>query len=182
MKTKSLIPVVLFGLIFAASCATPSEKTQTAADAPGKTVNVVFNDPEKFTDVKTSSMDYEKDREAILARLKEYIQERAPKYMAGGQTLSITINDVDMAGDFEPWYGPRVQDIRIIKDIYPPRIDLDFNLVDAAGKTLAEGTRQLRGLNFMTTTMSIPSDDNLRHEKTLLNDWLETEFSTVNKK
>lgn len=127
-------------------------------------------------------MDSDKDREYILGQIKEYIVERAPMRMADGQTLDITINDIDMAGDFEPWHGPRAQDIRIIKDIYPPRIDLDFKLTGADGKVLAEGTRQLRDLSFMMTTPSIPSNDILRHEKSLLNNWLGTEFASINRK
>ncbi|AWI08414.1 DUF3016 domain-containing protein [Ereboglobus luteus] len=179
MKTKLLIPFVL-SFLFAA-CTTTSEKTQTAADA-NKTVNVVFNKPEKFTDVKTSSMDSEKDRESLLEQIKEYIQERAPRHMAEGQTLSITINDFDMAGDYEPWRGLHMQDVRIIKDIYPPRIDLEFKLTDSKGAVLSEGTRQLRDLNFMMMTPGIPSNDSLRHEKNLINNWLSTEFSAINKK
>ncbi|MDF9832382.1 hypothetical protein M2103_000592 [Ereboglobus sp. PH5-5] len=179
MKTKLLIPFVL-SFLFAA-CTTPSEKTQAAADA-NKTVNVVFNNPGKFTDVKTSSMDSEKDRDFLLEQIKEYIQERAPRHMADGQTLSITINDFDMAGDYEPWHGPRVQDIRIIKDIYPPRIDLEFKLTDAGGNVLSEGTRQLRDLNFMMITPGISPNDTLRHEKNLINNWLGAEFSAINKK
>jgi hypothetical protein len=145
-------------------------------------VNIVFNNPEKFTDLKTSSMDSTKDREYLLEQLKEYLLERAPGRMSDGQTLDITINDIDMAGDYEPWHGPRVQDIRIIKEIYPPRIDLHFKLTDADGKVSAEGARQLRDLNFMMSTPSIPSDDTLRHEKSLLNNWLSMEFSAINKK
>lgn len=179
MKTKLLIPFVLSFLL--AACTSTSNKSQPA-EPSNKTVNVVFNNPEKFTDVKTSSMDSEKDRDYLLEQIKEYIQERAPRYMAEGQTLNITVNDVDMAGDFEPWRGSRLQDIRIVKDIYPPRIDLDFKLMDASGAVVSEGTRQLRDLNFMMSTPSIPSNDTLRHEKNLINNWLSTEFLAVNKK
>lgn len=179
MKTKFLLPCLL-GFLCAA-CTTPTDNSRTAVPA-NKTVNVVFNNPEKFTDLKSSSMDSEKDREYLLEQLKEYILERAPDRMADGQTLDITINDVDMAGDYEPWFGARVQDIRIIKDIYPPRIDLNFKLTDADGKVSAEGTRQLRDLNFMMGASSISSNDTLRHEKTLLNNWFSTEFSATNKK
>jgi hypothetical protein len=179
MKTKFLLPCLL-GFLCAA-CTTPPDNSGPAVPS-NKTVNIVFNNPEKFTDLKSSSMDSEKDREYLLEQLKEYILERAPDRMSDGQTLDITINDVDMAGDYEPWFGPRVQDIRIIKDIYPPRIDLNFKLTDADGKVAAEGARQLRDLNFMMSTPSIPSNDTLRHEKSLLNNWLGMEFSAVSKK
>lgn len=164
-----------------AACTSTPDKSQPA-EPSNKTVVVVFNNPEKYTDAKTSSSDFEKDRDFILEQLKEHFTERAPRYMADGQTLSITINDVDMAGDFEPWRGSRLQDIRIVKDIYPPRIDLDFKLTDAGGKVVSEGTRQLRDLNFMMSTPPLPSNDTLRYEKNLINNWLSTEFLAVNKK
>ncbi len=179
MKTKILIPVIL-GFLCAA-CTTPSEKAQSATPS-NKTVNVTFVNPEKFTDLKTDSMGFEKDRDYLLTEIKDYIVERAPKHMADGQTLDIAISDIDMAGDFEPWRGPRVQDIRIIKDIYPARIDLSFKLTDAAGSVVSEGTRQLRDLNFMMNTPGIPSNDTLRHEKNLINDWLGREFPPSDKK
>jgi hypothetical protein len=179
MKTKITIPLLL--VFLCAACTSMSDRSQTAAPS-NTTVNVVFNNPEKFTDVKSSYMESDKDREFILEQIKDFIVERAGARMADGQTLDITINDIDMAGDYEPWHGPRAQDIRIIKDIYPPRIDLDFKLTDASGKVLAEGSRQLRDLNFMTTTPMIPSDDMLRHEKSLINNWLSTEFAAINRK
>lgn len=179
MKTKILIPVAL-GFLCAA-CATPSEKTQSATPS-NKTVNVTFASPEKFADLKTDSMGSDKDRDYLLGEIKDYIAGRAPGRMADGQTLDIVISDIDMAGDFEPWRGPRAQDVRIIKDLYPARIDLSFKLTGADGAVVSEGARQLRDLNFMMATPGVLSNDTLRYEKTLLNDWLAREFPSSRKK
>jgi hypothetical protein len=86
-----------------------------------------------------------------------------------------------MAGDFEPWRGPRFDDIRIVKDIYPPRMNLAFRLTDAEGTVVKEGKRELRDLSFlMKITMSF-RDDPVRHEKALVDDWLRAEFPRVRK-
>lgn len=184
MNIKLLIPC-LAGLLCAACASnTPSTSTQTASAtaAADKSVNVVFQNPEKFADVKYSQMDSDKDRDSLLDQLKEYITERAASRLADGQTFDVTIKEVDMAGDFEPWHA-RTQDVRIIKDIYPPRIDLDFKLTGANGKILAEGSRQLRDLSFMTNLISPTlSNDSLKYEKNLIDGWLSTEFANINKR
>ena len=40
--------------------------------------------------------------------------------------LQLTIDDIKLAGSFEPWRGPDAQDIRFLKDIYPPSMNLHY--------------------------------------------------------
>jgi len=65
--------------------------------------------------------------------------------------------------------------VRIVRDIYPPRIDLTFRLLAADGSTLTSGKRELRDLGFLSRT-NMYSNDPLRYEKTLLDDWVRKEF------
>ena len=110
------------------------------------------------------------------AVIKEYLTGRAVKGLTAGQKLAITFTDVDLAGDFEPWRGGQWGDVRIVKDIYPPRLVLAFRLTDADGAIVKEGKRDLRDLAFlMKITMGF-RDDPLRHEKALLDDWLSADF------
>jgi len=140
-------------------------------------VDVVFEKPEEFADVKDSTMNSDKDRESILGLLKEYLQEAAPKLLPEGHSLSITVTEVDMAGEFEPWHGPRFDSVRIVKDIYPPRINLSYRLTDATGAVVKEGKRELRDLSFMPNVSPISSQDSLRYEKAMLRDWLHRDFA-----
>ncbi len=149
---------------------TPGDATK-----PVPQVQVTFTDPDKFTDVKDSYVASDRGRDAILGELKDYITTRAPHYLAEGQKLAITITDVDLAGDFEPGRGPRWEDIRIVKDIYPPRITLSYQLTDAEGNVVKSGTRKLVDMDFMMN-ISINTSDARRYEKTMLDNWLATEF------
>jgi hypothetical protein len=74
-----------------------------------------------------------------------------------------------------------MQDVRIIKAIYPPRIDLEFSLKNADGTVVVSGPRRLTDLFFMNTfpPPSVFRDDRLRYEKTLLDSWLATEFGAI---
>ncbi|TFL11268.1 DUF3016 domain-containing protein [Pusillimonas caeni] len=41
-----------------------------------------------------------------------------------------------------------LNDVRIVRDIYPPRLDLDYQLSDEHGATLREGSATLRDPSF----------------------------------
>lgn len=145
------------------------------------TVEVIFYEQEKFTDVRDGYMGSDKGREATLDTLKDYLTGRAVRGLTAGQKLAITVTDVDLAGDFEPWRGSQWGDVRIVKDIYPPRLTLVFRLTDADGTVLKEGKRDLRDLAFMIKMTMGFRDDPLRHEKALLDDWLGADFRPAKK-
>ena len=139
-------------------------------------VEVTFFESEKFTDVKDGEFGTDKGREATLAALKEHLVKRASRNLLPGQKLAVTVTDVDLAGEYEPWRGGQWSDVRIVKDIYPPRISLAFRLMAADGTVLKEGKRDLLDMGFMMKLTDAFRDDPLRYEKELINDWLSTEF------
>ena len=104
------------------------------------------------------------------------VKLKAKRFVPAGCKLAITFTDIDLAGDFEPWHGPRTDDIRIVRDLYPPRLALTFRVTDADGRVVQEGRRELRDLAFLFKLPSVFRDDPLRHEKALLDDWLDREF------
>ena len=173
MKTTRLLIVTALGLL-------PAFAMQAAERRTIASANVEFFEPLKFTDVRDSYLgDY--DRTTYLQQLRDHLLDKAKLYVPAGHMLNVTFTDVDMAGDFEPWRGPAWTDIRVVKDIYPPRLNLAFRLVDAEGRVVKEGKRELRDLAFMMKITMGFRDDPVRHEKALLDDWLRTEFPQVRK-
>jgi hypothetical protein len=173
MKTSKLLTVTLLGL--APVLALRAAETRTVARA-----DVAFFEPQKFTDVRDSYMG-DPDRTTYLEQIRDHLLEQAKYYVPDNHHLSVTFTDIDMAGDFEPWRGPRWDDVRIVKDIYPPRVQLSFRLTDAAGNVVKEGKRDLRDLAFMMKINMSFRDDPVRHEKGLIDDWLRSEFPRVRK-
>lgn len=168
MKSKLLLMAFL-GLVAASAASAAS------TDKPASPIEVTFIAPEKFTDAKESAMDSERGRDALLDRLKTHLVATAAHYLATGQRLEIMVTDVDLAGDFEPWRGPNFDDIRILKDLSPPRVNLEFRLLGADGKVVSEGKRQLRDVGYLQS-VALPTTDPLRYEKQMLSDWLRREF------
>eukprot|EP01012_Entosiphon_sulcatum_P067843 TRINITY_DN97707_c0_g1_i1.p1 TRINITY_DN97707_c0_g1~~TRINITY_DN97707_c0_g1_i1.p1 ORF type:complete len:177 (-),score=37.77 TRINITY_DN97707_c0_g1_i1:23-553(-) len=149
-----------------------------AADAKDKApspVEVSYVSSEKFTDFKDSDLANDRSREYLEDLFREHLQRAAKPYLATGQKLEVRFTDIDLAGDFEPWRGVNFHDIRIVKDIYPPRMKFDFKLTDVDGKVVAEGKRELSDLSYMMN-ISIRRDDPYQHDKALLDDWLRKEF------
>lgn len=141
-------------------------------------VTVNFDHPEKFTEVRDNSTDFENERgcERFLPFLKEYLEQRAGKLLPAGQKLTITFTDIDLAGDFEPWRGMEFHDVRIVKDIYVPRMNFSFKVTDEAGQVVKEGEEKLLDGAFQMRITGVSNSDPLRYEKDMLNDWLRKEF------
>lgn len=147
-----------------------------ASDAAPR-VTVAFFEPEKFTDVRDSGLFSDSGRSAYLEQLRDHLLEQAPRYLLEGQRLEITFTDIDLAGDFELWRGPQYFDVRMVRDIYPPRLEFSFRLLDATGKGVKEARRTLLDLAFQLRASGWSQHDPLRYEKSMLDDWLREEFS-----
>jgi hypothetical protein len=143
-----------------------------AADSPrdAARTDVIFDHPEKFTDVKDSDFPTDKGRDEILSRIRNYLVYRTASLVPEGDRLTITFTDIDLAGDFEPWRGPQWSDVRIVKAIYPPAFKFSYSVTDASGRVVKQGTEDIRDINFQTR-VTLDTNDSLRYEKDILDDW-----------
>ena len=141
--------------------------------AVAATAEVEFVKPEKFTDAGTPRQYV--DRDANLTNIRDHFVKQAASLLPADEKLYIRVTDVDLAGAFEPWqlYS---REVRIVKEIYPPRFDFSFRLVRADGSVVKEGERSLRDPGFMSGPSFGYGGDNLRYEKVMLDEWFEKEF------
>lgn len=103
--------------------------------------------------------------------LSDYLRRRADALLPPGQRLDVHVDDIQLAGSFEPWHGPNTQDIRIMREIYPPRIELHFTLTDADGHTIAQGSRRLSDQAYLQQPLP-NNNDPLRYDKRVIQRWL----------
>ncbi|WP_242112607.1 DUF3016 domain-containing protein [Luteimonas aquatica] len=183
MSTRFFIPLLLAGLLGAGQSAArvsdvtdPGLPRQLPEAGP---VDVQWDDPGKFTDITHSRNRWEARRGDWVRQIAQYIRSRAEKRLAPGERLEVTLHDIRRAGDYEPWHGPRDDSIRYVRDIYPPRMTLSFQLTGSDGRVIAQGERKLTDLAFMTNTALPGNTDALRYEKRLVDDWLRKEFKSA---
>lgn len=171
-QRSSLNPMKNKMLLLAAACLGAVVLFGAPSAMAKPTVEVVFDHPEKFTDIKDSFMATDKGQQANLDEIKAFIEQRAERYLVEGEKFTITFTEIDLAGDFEPQRGPSAENIRVIKDIYPPRLDFTYKLTDANNVVLKEGKEKLRDMSFQMRLNPINANDQLPYEKSMLGDWL----------
>ncbi|MDR1075256.1 MAG: DUF3016 domain-containing protein [Xanthomonadaceae bacterium] len=142
-------------------------------------VQVQWTDPSRFSDILASGNRWEARRGNWVWQLAEYLRARAVAQLPPGERLDVTITDIQRAGGYESWHGPQAGNVRIVRDIHPPRISLVFKRYDAQGRIIGEGERRLTDYAFMQNSIGRAGDsDPLRYEKRLIDDWLRQELKT----
>jgi hypothetical protein len=139
-------------------------------------VQVAWADPATFTELRQSRNAWEAARGTWLTDLARYLRTRAEARLPAGEQLQVTILDIDRAGEYEPWRRFGMQDVRILRDIYPPRMTLRFQRLDADGRVLAEGERTLSDPAFLLGSSPMRESDPLRYEKRMIDGWVRREF------
>ncbi len=167
MKTYLSLLLSLFALTLTALAGTTAEKPMP--------VQVSYPDADKYTDFKTDRFDSESGRADLEEQFTAHLNKLGTELLSAGQRLEVKFTNIDLAGAYEPWRGPQFDDIRIMKDLYPPRMSFEFRLLDASGKVLNEGKRELSDLSYLMQTL-FPTSDGLRYDKKLLTDWMRSEF------
>ncbi len=181
-RTSSRTLVLLLAAVMAFPVAAASTKV-TDPDIPRELpshdpVSVSWTDPAQFTEIRTSLNRRESERGNWVVDLAEYLQQQAGKRLQPGQRMDITITNVKLAGEYEPGRGIQMNDVRVVKDIYPPRMELQYKLLDADGSILAEGDDKLVDSAFLMGSNPL-SSDRLRYEKRMIDDWLRGVFKST---
>jgi hypothetical protein len=146
------------------------------ADESVPRISVTFVEPEKFTDARRAEL--EPTSVGILGELQKFILATGARYIPESMKLNIRVTDVDLAGDFELFRGPQADQVRITKGLYPPRIVLEFEILDSTAAVVKSGKRDLIDINYQLRSV-YPREDYLRYEKDILRDWLRTEFGAL---
>jgi DUF3016 family protein len=162
--------LLLTTLLSAASIGSACTDMATAS-GPVARMAVIFVQPQHFTDVRYSKA--EPNSVALLGALHTFMCQMGERYVTADMRLEITVTDIDLAGDFEPWRGPQFGQVRITRDI-----SLEFRLTDASGSVVSAGQREISDIAYQDRFVR-PPDDYLRYEKALLHDWFRNEFGAI---
>lgn len=163
-------------LAFVAVFGVAASGVHAAESAAASQVTVSFESPADFADFSKSYPAKDDGQEEMMTEFRAHLVHQARSLLGAGQRLEVRFLDIDLAGDFEPGRFQGGGDhIRFLKEIYPPRMTLEFRLLGADGKVISEGKRELKELGYLMTTR-LPNRDSLRYDKALLTDWMRREF------
>ena len=182
---KTLAPTLASALLLAVFTqpALAGVRKVTDPDAPRSlpadgSVDVRWSDPTQFAEIRYSGNQREAERGDWVVQLAEYMRERAEKRLPAGERLEVEITDIRRAGTYEPWRSPTMQDVRIMRDTYPPRMTLRFRRLAPDGAVIEEGERKLVDGAYLMRSQMLSNTDPLRYEKTMIDRWVRDELPT----
>lgn len=144
-----------------------------AGTALAGTVTVSFTDPARFADAGSSPW----DKEANLQALSAHLEELGKRYLPAGQSLTVEVLDVDLAGDTRP-ARIRGAEIRVLKGRADwPRIALRYTL-SADGRVIRSGEETLSDMDYLDRVRTGYPQGALYHEKRLLEQWMRSRFAS----
>lgn len=186
MNRMRTLPLLLATILALGACASTGSPNILATDAPRALpatgpVGVSWEDPAQFSEVRHSGNRYAASQGNWLNNLATYMRNEAEETLPAGHRLELTIVDIKRAGQYEPWFGANMQDVRIIRDMYPPRMTLRFRETDASGTVVAEGERKLSDSAFLMNSTRMSDTDPLRYEKRMVNDWLRSNWRVASR-
>ena len=133
-------------------------------------VKIEWKDPKNFRDVKAVGDIQSRYEMRTFNTLTKNLNKEAAQVLKPNQKLELQVTDLDLAGDVRPTFGATSHDIRVVKDIYPPRINFSYTVTED-GKVMMAGEEKLKDLGFMYSTNRM-KDKPTRYESKLLTDWL----------
>jgi len=147
--------------------------------APGARVQVTWAPLEQLSEVKNNppNRGWLRPQEWTQS-IADHLRKSADRILPPGQQLRVHIDDISLAGRFEPLYRPGQQDARIMREVYSPWMNLHFVLLAPDGTMLREGDAKLRDATYLRRAVAANPSDPLRYDKRMIDDWLRREFGS----
>ena len=177
-RFNAILPLRAIALTLAAAGLAASAGAFARSEPPAR-IQVTWAPAEQLTEVKNNRLERgwmrPKDWQQSLA---DDLRVHADRLLPPDEQLQVTFEDIKLAGDFEPWHRPGLDDVRVLKDIYPPRAQLHYRLLAGDGRVLREGDAKLADLSYLQRAVP-DTTDALRYDKRMLREWLRREFGRV---
>ena len=154
----------------AVACATLlAVATASAADGPRVTYQLV--EPSAFKDFEIRDVGIDETAQTFDEQFNKHVVPAVEKALPQGQRLSIRILEFDMAGEIQPWRNSRLEPVRYVEWGFPPRITLEYQLIDVAGGIIAEGREELVDKSFDARPATKHRDRPFAFETDMLERW-----------
>jgi len=149
-----------------------------AQDQPAATYQLIS--PSGFKDFSYRDEGVDETARIFDDQFQAWFVPAASKVLPAGQRLHLRILDIDMAGDIQPWRNNRYEPLRYIEFGHPPRMTLEYQIIDPAGGVLAEGREELVDASFDIRPPTIRQDEPFAYEFVMLERWLKSLIGSRN--
>lgn len=133
-------------------------------------VKVEWQDVSKFSDVRPSNETSAEFHQRLVKEFDEIFASLA-KRLPDNYQLIINVKDIDLAGDLRPFYRASLHDIRVMREIYWPRMSFDYELKDAQGQSLVKDSVALSDMAYLNR-INFAHHSEFKYEEQMLRDWL----------
>jgi len=135
-------------------------------------VTVVFQHPDKFTDIKDMNDATDKGEVGMLGIFGKDIISTADDLLPDGDHLTMTFTDVKYAGQLP--LMSNLEQSRILSSNFPPHYKFNYQVTDSSGQVIREGKVDLLDLDYHLKMSRADDPSYLRADKDEINDWLTT--------
>lgn len=135
-------------------------------------VEVTWTNPEKYVDIKDSFNGYQTTKEDAFYNIEKVLNKLAKK-LPDGYLLKLDVTDLDLAGETHS------QNIRVVRDMFPPRIKFSYELLDGGDNILLKKSENIRDTSFMQHVSLMNRNSAFGFEKQLIEDWFKDNFSDL---
>ena len=158
------LPIWLTATLLSISVTTIADETIDISPA-----SVTWLKPENYRDVRTPAGSQKRYQEQVFQILSEQFSDMARIYLNSGQTLSVEVIDLNLAGETR-FSSNTGQQFRILTSLTPPSISFSYQIRQDEMVIKSDAVR-LTDLNYQASVFGINRDRVLVYEKQLIRDW-----------
>lgn len=145
-----------------------------------KRVSVKWIDPSSFRDIRPANQSRLKYRNHVFTNIEEHFDKLAED-LPEGQTLEVSVTNVDLAGRVEPgrFLGltNNLNDVRVMTNIDVPRISFEYAILDSNGNKIKSEEVELKDMSYlMHGTRSFSARDAFGYEKRMITKWFKSDL------
>ena len=157
---KKLLTLTLTMIL--ASCSSNIVKPETVSATDGL-ATVTLIKPSDFTDINTGTFGIQSNFEQRVA--KELAEALADHFKETEVTIDIIFTHIDLAGETRF----NMREIRVLKDLYIPRMSFEYEIKDVAGNIMLADTVEIKDMNYLSKRLfGRDANDLLGYDKRML--------------
>ncbi|MBC3875648.1 DUF3016 domain-containing protein [Undibacterium flavidum] len=140
-------------------------------------VKVNWGKLDDFTEINPGHETKEHFRERLTKEFEDVFAALAKK-LPDGYQLTVNVSDIDLAGDIRPGASFSVSQIRIMREIYWPRMNFSYELKNSQQEVIAQAKEELRDMDYLHRVRIPSGRTSFEYEEKMLNDWFKKQVMT----